>query len=81
MPAASVYLTPEHEALREQVARFIAKEVEPVAEAWEETGYVPREVLRKMGRLGFLGITAPVEYGGAAADPLTNVVFAEAPRA
>jgi acyl-CoA dehydrogenase len=78
MVAESIYLTPEHEALREQVARFIAKEVEPVAEAWEEAGFVPRDVLRRMGKLGFLGITAPVEYGGAGADPLTNVVFAEA---
>jgi acyl-CoA dehydrogenase len=76
--AESIYLTPEHAALRDQVARFIAKEVEPVAEAWEAQGHVPREVLRKMGDLGFLGITAPVEYGGAGADPLTNVVFAEA---
>jgi acyl-CoA dehydrogenase len=78
MPAESIYITPEHEALRGQVARFIAKEIEPVAEAWEEQGYVPRAVLRKMGSLGFLGITAPVEYGGAGADALTNVVFAEA---
>jgi acyl-CoA dehydrogenase len=78
VPAESIYLTPEHEALREQVLRFVRKEVEPVAESWEEQGYVPREVLREMGRLGFLGITAPVEYGGAGADPLTNVVFAEA---
>jgi len=76
--AESIYLTPEHEALREQVARFLAKEVEPVAEAWEEQGCVPREVLRRMGRLGFLGITAPSAYGGAGADALTNVVFAEA---
>jgi len=76
--AESIYLTPEHEALREQVARFIAKEVEPFGEAWEEQGHVPREVLRKMGSLGFLGITAPAAYGGAGADPLTNVVFAEA---
>jgi len=76
--AESIYLTPEHEALREQVTRFVQREVEPVAEAWEEQGHVPREVLREMGRLGFLGITAPVEYGGAGADPLTNVVFAEA---
>ena len=78
MAAESIYLTPEHEALREQVTRFVQREVEPVAEAWEEQGHVPREVLREMGRLGFLGITAPVEYGGAGADPLTNVVFAEA---
>ncbi|MCZ7566358.1 MAG: acyl-CoA dehydrogenase family protein [Burkholderiales bacterium] len=78
MAAESVYITPEHEALREQVARFLAREVEPVAAAWEEQGCVPREVLRKMGAAGFLGVTAPPEYGGAGADALTNVVFAEA---
>jgi acyl-CoA dehydrogenase len=74
----SIYITPEHVALRDQVARFLAKEVEPHAEAWEEQGYVPREVLRKLGALGLLGITYPQEYGGAGADPLTSLVFAEA---
>jgi acyl-CoA dehydrogenase len=76
--AESVYLTTEHLALREQVARFLAKEVEPFAQAWEEQGYVPREVLRKMGALGLFGITYPQEYGGAEADALTSLVFAEA---
>jgi acyl-CoA dehydrogenase len=74
----SIYITPEHVALRDQVVRFLAKEVEPYAEAWEEQGHVPREVLRKLGALGLLGITYPQEYGGAAADPLTSLVFAEA---
>ncbi len=74
----SIYITPEHVVLRDQVARFLAKEVEPHAEAWEEQGYVPREVLRKLGALGLLGITYPQEYGGAGVDPLTSLVFAEA---
>ena len=43
----NIYLTPEHELLREQVARFIAREVEPHALAWEKAGSTPREVLRK----------------------------------
>ena len=76
--AESIYLTAEHEALRDQVQRFVAKEVEPFGEAWEESGCVPREVLRKMGSLGFFGITYPDTYGGAGADALTNLVFAEA---
>ena len=76
--AESIYLTSEHLALREQVERFLAREVEPFGEAWEEQGYVPREVLRKMGALGLLGITYPQEYGGAEADALTSLVFAEA---
>ena len=74
----SIYFTEEHVALREQVARFIAKEVEPHGAAWEEQGYVPREVLRQMGELGFFGITYPAEYGGSEADALTSLVFAEA---
>jgi acyl-CoA dehydrogenase len=74
----SIYLNSDHIALRDQVGRFIAREVEPHAQAWEETGMVPREVLRKMGAAGFLGIMFPAEYGGASADALTNVVFAEA---
>ena len=74
----SIYLTEEHIALRDQVARFVAKEVEPFGMAWEEQGFVPREVLRRMGGLGFFGITYPAEYGGSEADALTSVVFAEA---
>ena len=74
----NVYLSPEHELLREQVARFIAREVEPYAAAWEEQGCVPREVLRKMGQAGMLGLVYGAEYGGAEADALTNLVFAEA---
>ena len=74
----SIYLTEEHAALREQVARFISREVEPHGAVWEEQGCVPREVLRKMGELGFFGITYPAEYGGCEADALTSLVFAEA---
>ena len=71
-------LTPEHELLREQVERFVEREVEPHAAAWEEAGCVPREVLRRMGAAGMLGLMYPPAYGGAGADALANLVFAEA---
>jgi len=74
----SIYATPEHEALREQVARFVAREVEPHAAAWEEQGCVPRDVLRRMGQAGLFGLMYESAYGGAEADALTNLVFAEA---
>jgi acyl-CoA dehydrogenase len=74
----SIYLRPEHELLREQVARFIAREVEPHALAWEEAGQTPRAVLKKLGDAGLLGLTIAGEYGGGDADALTNLVFAEA---
>ena len=73
-----IYIRPEHEDLRRQIARFIASEIEPNALAWDEAGSTPREVLRKMGSLGWLGLMYPAEYGGAGADMMTNVVFQEA---
>lgn len=74
----NIYTTPEHELLREQISRFINREVEPYAAAWEEKGCVPREVLRKMGKAGLLGLMYASEHGGGEADALTNLVFAEA---
>ncbi len=74
----TIHDTPEHELLRDQVARFLAREVEPFAAAWEDTGMVPRDVLRRMGQAGLLGIAFESDYGGADADAMTNLVFAEA---
>lgn len=74
----SIYRNPDHELLREQVARFLAREVEPHADAWEREGQVPRELLRRMGAAGFFGLMYEPQYGGAGADALTNLVFAEA---
>ena len=74
----NIYTTPEHELLRDQISRFINREVEPYAAAWEEEGCVPREVLRKMGDAGLLGLMYESEYGGGEADAMTNLVFAEA---
>ena len=78
MAMHQIYDTPEHELLRDQVTRFIAREVEPFGQAWEEQGFVPREVLRRMGAAGMLGLMWEPEYGGGGADALTNLVFAEA---
>lgn len=74
----SIYLNADHELLREQVARFLAREVEPHAARWEQEGCVPREVLRRMGAAGLLGLMFEPEHGGGGADALTNLVFAEA---
>jgi acyl-CoA dehydrogenase len=74
----SAHLTHDHQLLRDQVARFLAEEVEPHALAWEAEGKVPREVLRRMGRAGLFGLMYESAYGGAEADALTNLVFAEA---
>ncbi len=71
------YLDDTHRLLGESVRRFVEKEVLPQAAAWEEQGFVPREVLRQMGSLGFLGLRHPEAYGGAALDTLATAVLAE----
>lgn len=73
----SIYFKEEHNMLRDQIKRFIEQKVMPVAEQWEETGKVPREILQEMGELGFLGIRYPAEYGGSELDTLGSVVLAE----
>ncbi|HEX2215115.1 MAG TPA: acyl-CoA dehydrogenase family protein [Xanthobacteraceae bacterium] len=74
---ASPHFREEHEMLRTQLRRFVETEVKPHALAWEEQGFVPREVLRRMGELGFLGIRYPEKFGGSEMDALGSVVLAE----
>jgi acyl-CoA dehydrogenase len=73
----SAYLGEEHELLRAQIRRFVDEEIKPHALQWEQDGMVPREVLRRMGELGFLGIRYPAQYGGSDMDTLATVVLAE----
>ncbi|MFJ4621195.1 acyl-CoA dehydrogenase family protein [Streptomyces sp. NPDC088812] len=58
----------EHEAFRETVRTFLAKEVLPHHERWEQQGVVDREVWRSAGRQGLLGLAVDEEYGGGGTD-------------
>jgi alkylation response protein AidB-like acyl-CoA dehydrogenase len=55
----------EYEILRDSVRKFIAAEIEPHYEAWEEAGIVPREIWNKLGEHGLLAPDMPEQYGGA----------------
>src|SRR3954451_15841573 len=76
----SPYFREEHELLRAQIRRFVENEIKPHGLTWEAQGHVPREVLRRMGELGFRGIRYPAEYGGSEMDTLGSIVLAEEPR-
>ncbi|MFN3852899.1 MAG: acyl-CoA dehydrogenase family protein [Phreatobacter sp.] len=65
---AHPFYTAEHEAFREQVRRFVAREIEPFAHEWDEAGAFPRELYRKAAAIGLLGLGFPAEYGGIPAD-------------
>ena len=69
--------TPDHEAFRDSFRRFIANEVVPFHDAWEEQGYVDRQVWNKAGENGFLCTSMPEAYGGADADKLYSVIQME----
>ncbi|MEO7850635.1 MAG: acyl-CoA dehydrogenase family protein [Rubrivivax sp.] len=75
--AATPYFGSEHEALRDTLRRFIGERVWPFADAWEESGHVPREVLREMGSLGLFGMRYASRHGGSELDTLATVVLAE----
>ena len=70
--------THEHEELRRNLRRFIDSEINPFVDEWEAAEIFPaHDLFRKLGRLGFLGLTKPVEYGGAALDWSYAMVMAE----
>ena len=69
--------SPEHESFRDSFRRFMEREIAPHHEAWEEQGYVDRELWRKAGQNGFLCMTMPDAFGGAGGDKLYSVVQME----
>ncbi|MGQ0510951.1 MAG: acyl-CoA dehydrogenase family protein [Betaproteobacteria bacterium] len=71
-------LTPEHEAFRDSVRRFVAREILPHAAAWDEAGEFPRELYRKAAAAGLFGLGFPEEYGGVPADYFYRISSAEA---
>jgi acyl-CoA dehydrogenase len=69
--------TDEHRMFRDALRRYLAREVTPHVEEWEEAGIVPREAWKKMGEQGFLAMSVPEEYGGLGADFLYSVIVTE----
>ena len=71
--------THEHIALQDSVRRFIDAEITPNIAEWEQAGIFPaHELFRKMGKLGFLGVNKPVQYGGLGLDHSFEIAFCEA---
>ncbi len=67
----------DHELYRSTVRTFIAREITPHYEQWENDGIVPREIWRKAGEVGLLCPTVPEKFGGAGGDFRDNVVVTE----
>jgi acyl-CoA dehydrogenase len=76
-PRPSPFYGPEHEAFRETVRRFVAKEIEPFATQWDEAQEFPRELYRKAADIGLLRLGFPEEYGGIACDRFMRLVASQ----
>ncbi|HEC94511.1 MAG TPA: acyl-CoA dehydrogenase [Thermoplasmatales archaeon] len=70
-------LTPEQKAFQKTVREFCEKEIKPVAAKIDEEKEFPWELYRKMGKLGFMGMTVPKEYGGAGIDRISYMLALE----
>ena len=67
----------EHEAFRETVRKFYAKEVVPNIEKYEQQQHVDRELWNKAGAMGLLCATMPEAYGGSGVDRLYSMILIE----
>ena len=67
----------EHEAFRETVRKFYAKEVVPNIEKYEQQQHVDRELWNKAGTMGLLCATMPEAYGGSGVDRLYSMILIE----
>ncbi|MFG3491123.1 acyl-CoA dehydrogenase family protein [Streptomyces sp. NPDC047972] len=67
----------EQEAARRLAEDFVAREVAPHATAWDRAEEVDRAIVKKLGAVGFLGLTIPEEYGGSGGDHLAYCLVTE----
>ena len=78
MHTANPFTGEEHEAFRDNVRRFVQKEIEPHISEWDEAGEIPRDLYTRAASAGLLGLGFPEPYGGIPVpDPFYNMVMME----
>ncbi|WP_030918212.1 acyl-CoA dehydrogenase family protein [Streptomyces sp. NRRL B-24720] len=70
-------LSEEQEAVRQLAKDFVAREITPHVVEWDRAENVDRSIVKKLGSLGFLGLTVPEEYGGSGGDHLAYCLVTE----
>lgn len=69
--------TPEHDALRVSIRRFVEAEVTPFVDEWEEAGHFPDALFHRLGDLGYLGLHYPERWGGSGGDLAAGLILME----
>lgn len=70
-------LTAEHQIFRETIRAFVQKEILPHIDKWEQQGGIDRNIWKKMGDMGFMGLNYPEEYGGLNLDFYYSMILCE----
>ena len=70
-------LSAEHQMIRQTARDFAQNEISRIAADFDESGEFPYDTIKKMGRMGFMGIEVPEKYGGAGMDTLAYVLALE----
>ena len=70
-------ISEEHRRIQETIRDFGERAVKPHAAAWDRDEIFPHEAIRRLGELGFLGVSLPEDVGGGGADTLANVLVVE----
>ncbi|GAB7145107.1 acyl-CoA dehydrogenase family protein [Mycobacterium riyadhense] len=73
----SIWNTPERDQLRKTVRAFTEREILPNVDEWERTGDLPRELHRRAGATGLLGVGMPEAAGGGGGDGADSVIVCE----
>ena len=72
-----INFTDEQSAIHKLAREFTRQEIEPVAELIDREGRLPDDLIKKLAKLGLLGMTVPREYGGSAAGNLSCILAIE----
>lgn len=73
----SPYYTADHDAFRDQMRRFVERDIAPFVDQWDEDGEFPRELYRKAAAVGLLQMGYPEEYGGVPTDGFFRIIASE----
>lgn len=70
-------LSPEQKMIKDSARKFAAEQILPYSRQWEHDEKFPRDLLYKMGELGYLGVPIPEEYGGTGLDYISEAIVFE----
>ena len=70
-------LTSEQKLFRKTIREFCERELKPIAEKIDKEEYFPKELYKKMGKMGLMGMTVPQEFGGSGIDRISYMIALE----